>query len=262
MMSISQLTRCISKQVDGQYIAEYETLTLRSVFQPIYKKDHSIVGLEALVRITDSDGAMIRPDDFFHSESISVSDQINVERLSRLIHIKNFGQSRYRHKKLFLNVLPKAAELMLQDMSFSQLLKQTISQCELKTEQIVLELIELDASDESFFYQSTQQLSKCGFKLAIDDFGVNASTIKRVESVQPYIIKMDRSLLVNYENGELSSLTSAVLLAKNLRAKTVIEGIETEHQLNLMRKLGFDMYQGYFLALPQTLEVCEQAKTA
>ncbi|HAS6779825.1 TPA: EAL domain-containing protein, partial [Vibrio parahaemolyticus] len=50
MMSISQLLGCISKQVDGQYIAQYEDLTLRSVFQTIYKKDLSITGLEALVR--------------------------------------------------------------------------------------------------------------------------------------------------------------------------------------------------------------------
>lgn len=64
MMSISQLTCCISKQADGQYIAKYQNLTLKSVFQPIYQKDHSIVGLEALVRITDIDGSMIRPDYF------------------------------------------------------------------------------------------------------------------------------------------------------------------------------------------------------
>lgn len=114
-------------------------------------------------------------------------------------------------------MLPKAAEMMLQDMSYCQALKQTISQSHLKTEQIVLELIELDANDESCFYQSTQELSKCGFKLAIDDYGVNASTIERVESVQPYIIKMDRSLLVKYEHGDLSALTSALLLAKLTR---------------------------------------------
>ncbi|MCS0370980.1 EAL domain-containing protein, partial [Vibrio diabolicus] len=46
MMSTSQLLSCIRKQADGQYIAKYAKLTLRSVFQPIYKKDISIVGLE------------------------------------------------------------------------------------------------------------------------------------------------------------------------------------------------------------------------
>ncbi len=262
MMSTPQLLSCISKQVDGQYIARCENLTLRSVFQPIYAKDLTIVGLEALVRISDSNGSMIRPDLFFQSVTISTKLQLDVERLSRLIHIKNFGQSRFHSKQLFLNVMPKAAEMALTDLSYSYLFKQTIEQCELKNEQIVMELVELDASDESFLYKATRELSHSGFKLAIDDYGINASTIERAKCVRPDIIKMDRSLLLQYEKGECSALLSALLLAKSLHSKTVIEGIETELQFNLMKKLGFDMYQGYLLALPQTLDIYNHAKTA
>lgn len=93
-------------------------------------------------------------------------------------------------------------------------------------------------------------------------YGINASTIERVKCVRPDIIKMDRSLLLKYEDGDFSALIEALALAKELSSKTVIEGIETEHQLNLMKKLGFDMYQGYLLAMPQTLEMYEEAKTA
>ncbi|MGP8306817.1 EAL domain-containing protein [Vibrio sp. YIC-376] len=262
MMNTSKLIGCISKHEDGQYIAHYQNLTLKSVFQPIYRKNLTIVGLEALVRITDSNGTSIRPDQFFHSQTIPAAELLNVERLSRLIHVKNFGQSRYCNKKLFLNVLPKAAEMMVKDLSYGHLLKQTICQSGLKTDQIVMELVELNTSEESFLYKATKELSRRGFKLAIDDYGINASTIERARSVRPDIIKMDRSLLLKYEDGDFSALMSALSLAKNLRSKTVIEGIETEHQLNLMKKLGFDMYQGYFLALPQPLKVYEQVKTA
>lgn len=107
MMSISQLLGCISKQVDGQYIAQYEELTLRSVFQPIYKKDLSIIGLEALVRISTADGSMIRPDLFFQSPSISEHVQLNVERLSRLIHIKTLGNLVTATKSSFLMCFPE-----------------------------------------------------------------------------------------------------------------------------------------------------------
>ncbi|MCV5949168.1 EAL domain-containing protein, partial [Escherichia coli] len=92
-------------------------------------------------------------------------------------------------------------------------------------------------------------LSDGGFKLAIDDYGINASTIERVKCVRPDIIQMDRSLLLKYADGDFSALIEALALAKELSSKTVIEGIETEHQLNLMKKLGFDMYQGYLLAM-------------
>ena len=262
MMSSSQLIGCISKQDDGQYIAHYQNLTLRSVYQPIYNNDLTIVGLEALVRINDINGLTLRPDQFFHSQTIPASELLNVDRLSRLIHVKNFGQSRFCNKKLFLNVLPKAAEMMVKDLSYSHLLKQTIRQSSFTATQIVMELVELDASEESFLCKATNELSRRGFNLAVDDFGINASTVERVKCVRPDIIKMDRSLLLKYEDGDFTALMRALLLAKHLRSKTVIEGIETEYQFNLMKKLGFDMYQGYFLALPQPLEVYDQVKTA
>ncbi len=67
---------------------------------------------------------------------------------------------------------------------------------------------------------------------------------------------------MRYESGDFACLMEALSLAKDIRSKTVIEGIETEHQLNLMKKLGFDMYQGYLLAMPQTLEAYQEVKTA
>lgn len=262
MMSISQLLDCILKQVDGQYIAQYKHLTLRSVFQPIYQKDFSIAGLEALVRISNQDGLLIRPDQFFQSNSIPIEDQINVERLSRLIHINNFSQSKFYNSKLFLNVLPTAVEILAQDVAYRNLLDRAIIQANLRREQIVIELVEVDARDEAFLCQATRELSNNGYLLAIDDYGIDASTIERVRAVKPNIIKIDRSLLLRYENGELSCLMEALALAQETSSKTVIEGIETEHQLNLVKKLGFDMYQGYLLALPQTLEAYQEVKTA
>jgi EAL domain-containing protein (putative c-di-GMP-specific phosphodiesterase class I) len=142
------------------------------------------------------------------------------------------------------------------------LLNQSIVEAGLRRKQIVMELVELDASDENFLYKATKELSDNGYMLAIDDYGIDASTIERVRCVKPNIIKIDRSLLLRYENGDFSCLMEALSLARDVNSKTVIEGIETEHQLNLMKKLGFDMYQGYLLAMPQTLEAYQEAKTA
>lgn len=93
---------------DGQYIAHHKQLSLRSVYQPIYQRDFSIIGLEALVRNSNQDRQMIRPDQFFQSNAIPVKSQINAERLSLLNQISNFGRYKFSSKKFFLNVLPKA----------------------------------------------------------------------------------------------------------------------------------------------------------
>ncbi len=55
--------------------------------------------------------------------------------------------------------------MMLQDMSYCQALKQTISQSHLKTEQIVLELIELDANDESCFINQRENSASAALSL-------------------------------------------------------------------------------------------------
>ncbi|MDF2154819.1 EAL domain-containing protein [Vibrio sp. CAU 1672] len=262
MMGSTQLLSCISTQEDGQFIASYRGLTLRSVFQPIYQRELQIIGLEALVRIVDRNNLMLRPDLFFHSDAVPTADKLNVERLSRLIHIANFAQSKFSDRKLFLNVLPQAAEMLAKDRNYCQLLQHSISQANLKQEQIVMELVELSASDESALHQATQKLSSSGYLLAIDDYGVNASTIERVKRVRPHIIKIDRSLLLKYEEGDVGHMMQALKLATDVCCKTVIEGIETEHQLSLMKKLGFDMYQGYLLAMPEPLKAFSTAKSA
>ncbi len=108
--------------------------------------------------------------------------------------------------------------MLAKDLSYSHLLKQVICEADLRREQIVMELVEL-SGDESFLYKATKELSDGGFKLAIDDYGINASTIERVKCVRPDIIKMDRSLLLKYEDGDFSALIEALALAKELSSK-------------------------------------------
>lgn len=253
-LTAEKLNEYIFSERGEQFIAQYKNMTLRSVFQPIYKKDFSVVGLEALVRIQCADGEIIRPDHFFHCDDFSPIDKLNVERLSRIMHIRNFARSSYRDKKLFLNVLPHAVErLALEELSNHFLLK-TIREANLSPDQIVMELIEVKVDCEQELRTATRSLRRNGFLWAIDDFGIAASTQERTRNVLPNIIKLDRSLLKKYEDGDTQPLLSALEFAKEMKSLTVIEGIETEQQLALMKLLNLDMYQGYFLAMPHSLE--------
>ena len=49
------------------------------------------------------------------------------------------------------------------------------------------------------------------------------------------------------------SLMDGITLAKQNGSNTVIEGIETQAQLEAMQKLDIDMFQGYFLAMPEAI---------
>ncbi|MGF1756101.1 EAL domain-containing protein [Vibrio makurazakiensis] len=253
-----EFLKCISVDTDLQYIAKYKGLTLKSVYQPIFDHDMSQVGVEALVRISDSDGSNIRPDHFFHSEQTNACDKINVERLSRVIHIRNFSQSNIRELQLFLNVLPNVGELFATENISDSLLAKRLQELSLSNDQIIMELVELDAECDYQLKRAAQALSDSGFQIAVDDFGTNASTEERVMHITPNILKVDRSLMLEFEKGKSEQINVALQLAKRIGAKTVIEGIETQEQFDMMKELGFNMYQGYHLAMPMPIQLNTQ----
>ncbi len=61
--------------------------------------------------------------------------------------------------------------------------------------------------------------------------------------------------MLDFEKGNTREMTLVLELANQIGAKTVIEGIETQQQLVAMQSLGFDMYQGYHLAMPEPIEL-------
>ncbi|PQJ63681.1 diguanylate phosphodiesterase [Vibrio chagasii] len=251
----SEFISCISVDADMQFIAKYQDLTLRSVYQPIFDRSMCQIGVEALVRISNSNGESVRPDHFFHSDETSNADKINVERLSRAIHIRNFAQSTVRHLQLFLNVLPNVGELFAAQKVSESLLAKRLHELNLSCDQIVMELVELSVDSEEKLKLAATSLADNGFQIAVDDFGTQASTESRVLHIAPHIIKVDRSVMLKFEEGDTSDMELAMSLAESINAKTVIEGIETQQQLESMQELGFDMFQGYHLAMPQSIEL-------
>ncbi|MEF1288811.1 EAL domain-containing protein [Vibrio sp. M260118] len=248
-----QFVDCLSLDENSRYIAKYNDLTLTSVFQAIYDGADQVIGVEALVRIHHDQFGPIRPDRFFHRHDFTQEDKLNVERLSRVIHIRNFCRSEYRHLLIFLNVLPSAGETFALGNINSMLLSQRLKALNIDNSQVVMEVVEFDANNEDRLTKAIQNLAECEFKIAVDDFGMNASTSERVMRLQPNIIKLDRSLLLSYMKGSHEPLKIGLELAKKIGAQVVVEGIETGQQLSTMRALGVDFYQGYYLGLPQPL---------
>lgn len=246
-----QFDKHISFDNTGQYIAHYKNMTLRSVFQPIFSREKRIVGVEALVRIYTNGHRQIRPDLFFHSDQFNLIDQINVELLSRAIHVRNFANSPFKSIRLFLNLLPSVGQFLVQNETFSTRLSTRINELNIRRPQIVMEIVEQHSEDNELLKEATQTLSNYGFHIAVDDYGSQASTSERVDLISPDIIKFDRTLLNKYMSGDTAPLLDAINVAQKAKAKTVVEGIETEQQFEAMKELNLNMYQGYFLGTPE-----------
>ncbi|SBO08234.1 putative membrane protein YjcC [Vibrio mediterranei] len=248
-----QFSQRIRLDRSGCCIATYKHLTLKSVFQPIFNIRNEIIGMEALVRLFDQNDEPIPPNLFFQNDEISLADQLNVDRLSRAIHLRNFSMSLYNNRLIFLNFLPISSERLAAEGLKSSLLMSRLKALQIDNKRVVVELVELTAFSARTLASAAHQLSNEDFLIAIDDFGCKESSPERVKQVKPNILKLDRQLLIEYMDGNQRPLLTGLKLARQSGAKTVIEGVETAEQLVAMKALKIDFYQGYHLAMPTAL---------
>jgi EAL domain-containing protein (putative c-di-GMP-specific phosphodiesterase class I) len=97
-------------------------------------------------------------------------------------------------------------------------------------------------------------LRRRGLRLAVDDAGAGFASLRHVVELRPDIIKVDRALVagIDADPSRRSAVTTFVLLALDLGATVVAEGVETEAELLALMSLGVDAAQGFLLARPSS----------
>jgi diguanylate cyclase (GGDEF)-like protein len=95
-------------------------------------------------------------------------------------------------------------------------------------------------------------LRECGARLCLDGFGHTPLSLQGLRSLQPDLIKIDRSWLGTSATGEPPSaaLGALIAIARDLGAVCAVVGVETTAQLQALREAGCDMVQGYRLGEP------------
>jgi EAL domain-containing protein (putative c-di-GMP-specific phosphodiesterase class I) len=120
-------------------------------------------------------------------------------------------------------------------------------------------LLELEMTESALmsnFEKTIREISnmrRMGVSVMIDDFGVGYSSLSYLKELPVSGVKLDRSFLRDLEENPntLPLLRSIVSLAHGLHMRVTVEGVETQHQLDEVRKLGVDAVQGYLLGKPQ-----------
>jgi len=223
-------------------------------YQPIIRlDDQRIIGLEALIRWVHPEHGMIYPGRFItKAEEIGLINKIGHWVLSegcRQINEWKATLAGFDDISLSINI---SGQQFLQP-EFADIITNIIHGHALDPGTLKFELTESVLIKNSVSSIKTLlALKDIGIKLALDDFGTGYSSFAYLQQFPLDDLKIDMSFIQKLESDSetYEIVKSIVGLAKKLGLKTVAEGVETEAQFNQVKRLDFDMVQGFWLAEP------------
>lgn len=221
--------------------------------QPKYSiVQNHIVGAEALVRWQHPDRGMIYPNEFIPV----IEENGYIKKVDYYIwkeacnFLKRCEQAGIKNCPVSVNV----SRLHLTDTVFMDYLAQTIHEAGIPKEQLELEITETIGDEQ--ISNMAELLKHQGYKLLMDDFGSGYSSLNILLETPFDVIKLDKKFMENMmvsEKGRLI-LEYVVAMADKLGLELLAEGVETEEQVKLLRKIGCDNVQGYYYAKPMPVE--------
>ncbi len=223
-------------------------------FQPIVDlATNQPAGYEALARWNSKFG-LVAPDRF-----IAVAARHGVlPRLTRQIaHRALAGAAKLKQRGLIWKVWVNLGTEDLVDDRLPEKLARMVAYHELPAGSLTVELTESSATiNEIAMLGILARLRLKGIDLAIDDFGTSYSSLERLSIIPFTSLKIDKQFISDMMTNRNARLIveSSIALAKRLKMKAVAEGIETEAQLDILKKMGCGFGQGYLIARPMKFE--------
>jgi diguanylate cyclase (GGDEF)-like protein len=142
----------------------------------------------------------------------------------------------------------------LKSTNFVQIVANAIADASLPAERLELEITELVLlRDNASTLSILHQLKNLGVGIAMDDFGTGYSSLGYLRSFPFDRIKIDQSFVrgLPKDKDSLAILRAVVGLGRGLGIVTTAEGVETQHQLEVLRAEGCTDAQGYLFSHPQ-----------
>jgi EAL domain-containing protein (putative c-di-GMP-specific phosphodiesterase class I) len=105
-----------------------------------------------------------------------------------------------------------------------------------------------------------EELSRMGVLVSVDDFGTGYSSMSYLRRFPIDKLKIDRTFVAEMDtrSDDASIVQAIVSLAHGLKLKVIAEGVETEAQLEALKALGCDQYQGFHFSPAQPPEEFER----
>lgn len=209
-----------------------------------------MTAVEALARWTSPSLGPVRPDIFIPlAERAGIIHRLTLTLLRKaLVHLERLPSG------IWLSFNLSAHDLICPETVLG--IVAVIRQSAVEPSRIIMELTETAVMrDFNAAKDSIVLLRGLGMKIALDDFGTGHSSLSYLHRLPIDNVKIDRSFVVG--SGTVSGrelLASIVALCGSMKMQCIAEGVEETGQLEILRSIGCERFQGYLFAKPMTIE--------
>jgi diguanylate cyclase (GGDEF)-like protein len=221
-------------------------------FQPIVDgKSGRVVSVEALLRWYSAELGQVFPDEFIPAaESAGLIPELGCWVLKKAV---GTGAEWNRQFGVELRIAVNASTIQFRNHLLFDTIKEQIEIHNWNPDLLEVEITEgllLDDSPEVNTYIG--EISNCGVRLSVDDFGTGFSALSYLKNYPVNTVKIDRSFIMDLPGDkENEVLVQAIIaMAHGLRLEVIAEGVETAQQWEFLRSLGCDFVQGYYFGKP------------
>ena len=242
-------------QLVGEFPSALENNQFQMYLQPQVKNDGNVYGAEALVRWNHAENSVMNPNDFipiFENKGLITNlDQFIWECAAK--KLKEWKDSGIENMYISVNISPKDFLYIDVYQTFIDLIKKyDINPKNLKleiTESAILMNLEAQLV-------LINKLRAFGFQIEMDDFGSGYSSLNMLKDIPFDVLKIDMAFLQATKNQERSIqiLHSIIKLSKRLNMPVITEGVETKEQVDFLKDMGTDYYQGFYFARPMPVK--------
>lgn len=216
-------------------------------YQPLVSLQSGlIIGVEALIRWQHPDFGMIMPDRFIHiAEETGLINRIGDWVLYEACRqAQAWTDAGLPPLTMAVNVAP----VQFRQSGFVEAVAGALAASGLLADRLELEMTERTVMHDAEIHINTlTALHRMGVGLSLDDFGTGYSSLAYLKRFPVGKLKIDRSFVSELDSDadDRAIASTIVSMGRNLRLTVLAEGVETEPQLDLLRKMGCDMAQGF-----------------
>ena len=211
-----------------------------------------IVAAEALARWRHPRFGVLPPHPYFITQ---LENSGNIAGITEVILSQAVAACRQWHDQGHeLGVSVNLSQQQLQDdVELAERISTIVRDAGLKPAHLTLEITEtVAATDIGPVLENLARLKLRGFGLSIDDFGTGYSSLEQLSRVAFNELKIDRGFVADMVKRAESRtiVASCIAMAGNMGMRSVAEGVENAEEWNMLRAMGCDQIQGFYLGRP------------